>query len=327
MRLATCIAFGLLSALVCVNLHATGQEKDKKAEVKKKPNVYTDIADTPIDYKIQGEYAGAGLGMAGIRSWGAQVVARGNGKFDVYILEGGLPGAGWDPKSKKVKVEAKYDQEKRVAEAKTPSVKIVPETGIMVFSIDGINLKRIERKSPTLGAKPPEGALVLFDGKNADEWNKGKMVGDLLGVPNTTKKSFKNFQLHIEFRTPFQPTAGGQGRGNSGVYVCGREVQVLDSFGLKGEKNECGAIYNERAPEVNMCLPPLVWQTYDIEHRPGKIDPDAKKQGPPTITVRHNGVLVIDNFELKSAASQGNIFLQDHGNPVVYRNIWLVELK
>ena len=142
-----------------------------------------------------------------------------------------------------------------------------------------------------------------------------------------SKKSFKNFQLHIEFRTPFEPFAGGQGRGNSGVYLGNKEIQVLDSFGLKGENNECGGIYGDRAPDVNMCLPPLVWQTYDIEHRAGKIDPDTKKQAPPTVTVRHNGVVIHDNVVLKGGSNQCNINLQDHGNPVVYRNIWLVELK
>jgi hypothetical protein len=328
MRVATWIGFGLLSALLCVNPHATGQEKDKK-DVKKRPNVYTDVADAPIDYKIQGEYADE------FKKYAAQVVARGNGKFDVYILGGGLPGAGWDQKSKKVKIEGKLHADKGKVTFGDNKLDVggAINVGTGVLSVGfgkekDSELKHLERKSPTLGARPPEGAIVLFDGKNADEWNKGKMVGDLLGVPNTTKKSFKNFQLHIEFRTPFMPTHGGQGRGNSGVYVCGREVQVLDSFGLKGDKNECGAIYNELAPSVNMCLPPLVWQTYDIEHRRGKIDPDTKKQGPPTITVRHNGVLVIDNFELKGGANQGNINLQDHsGDPVVYRNIWLVELK
>ena len=153
------------------------------------------------------------------------------------------------------------------------------------------------------------------------------MVGDLLGVPNNSKKSFKNFKLHIEFRSPFEPFAGGQGRGNSGVYLGNREIQVLESFGLKGENNECGAIYGERAPDVNMCLPPLVWQTYDIEHRAGTIDPKLRKEGPPTVTVRHNGVIVHENVLLKGGSNQCNINLQDHGNAVVYRNIWLVELK
>ncbi|MSQ96087.1 MAG: DUF1080 domain-containing protein [Gemmataceae bacterium] len=323
MRLAKTVLFGLAMFLICFGFNAVGQEKDKKkTEPKKQANVWTDPADAPIDYQIQGEYVAVeGKGAA-------QVVARGNGKFDVYVLEGGLPGAGWDPKSKKVKYEAKLDPEKGTAEFKG-----VNAEGLIVAKLKRLRMgqdskyDRVERKSPTLGAQPPEGAVILFDGKNADEWKPGKMVGDLLGVENTTKKSFKNFTLHIEFRTPFQPTAGGQGRGNSGVYVCGREVQVLDSFGLKGENNECGGIYSERAPNVNMCYPPLVWQTFDIEHRAGKVDPETKKQGSPRITVRHNGVLIHENVELKGGGNQGNLHLQNHGNPVVYRNVWLVEVK
>ena len=167
------------------------------------------------------------------------------------------------------------------------------------------------------------------DGTSADQFDKGQIVeGNLLGATGcVSKHPFGDYSLHIEFRTPFEPFAGGQGRGNSGVYVCGREVQVLDSFGLTGTKNECGAIYDERAPTVNMCLPPLVWQTYEIEHRAGTVDPDTKKAGSPRITVWHNGVMVHENFELKGGASQGNINLQDHSNPVLYRNIWLMELK
>ncbi|MSU79345.1 MAG: DUF1080 domain-containing protein [Gemmataceae bacterium] len=335
MKIASRIAFGLVIIVLGLNVPISGQDKDKKAEKdkkkaepKKQPNVFTDIATAPIDYKIQGEYAASGDAKA---SKAAQVIARGNGKFDVYLLEDGLPGAGWDVKSKKLKVEAKLDAEKGIAVFAGMGVKgtIDAAKGTLVanFETATLSLTRTERTSPTMGAKAPEGAIILFDGKNASEWNPGKMVGDLLGVPNNTKKSFTNFKLHIEFRTPFQPTAGGQGRGNSGVYVCGREVQVLDSFGLAGKDNECGGLYGYRAPDVNMCYPPLVWQTYDIEHRPGKIDPQTKKQDSPTITVRHNGMLVHDNYVLKGAGSKGNINLQDHGNPVVYRNAWLVETK
>jgi hypothetical protein len=329
MRWGCVFVLGLSLFFTCIHLHAVGQDKDKKKiEAKKKANVYTDPADAPIDCKIQGEYASDDHKLA------AQVVARGNGKFDVYILQGGLPGAGWDPKSKKVKIEANFDKDKDVVEFsgsgynKGSRIDVARQN--LVLATDDpvhISLARVERKSPTLGATPPKDAVILFDGRNADEWKEGKMSGDLLGVPNTTKRTFTNFKLHIEFRTPFQPTAGGQGRGNSGVYVCGKEVQVLDSFGLKGANNECGAIYGERAPNVNMCFPPLVWQTFDMEHRAGKIDPDTKKQAPPRITVRHNGILVHEGFELKGGANQGNIHLQNHGNPVVYRNVWVVELR
>ncbi len=331
MYLTKSILCGLALFVFCWGLDAVGQEKDKKKpKPKQSANVWTDPADAPIDYKVQGEYATTNDRLKGFPA--AQVVARGNNKLDVYILQGGLPGAGWDQKSKKVKIEAKLDPEKGVASFAGSGYEGTIDAGkktLLLQTADGraIALERIERKSPTLGARPPEGALVLFDGKNADEWKEGKMSGDLLAVPATTKKSFKNFTLHIEFRTPFQPTAGGQGRGNSGVYVCGREVQVLDSFGLEGKNNECGGIYSERAPNVNMCFPPLAWQTFEIEHRAGKVDPETKKQGSPRITVRHNGVLIHENVELKGGPSQGNIHLQNHGNPVVYRNIWLVEAK
>ena len=315
-------------ALVLIALVAftqgTAQEKDKKKPApKKQANVYTDIADAPVDYKLQGEYAGDRLA--------AQVVARGNNKLDVYLLQGGLPGAGWDIKSKKIKIEAKIDSEKGVAElqgGQKGRIDVASQS-LSLIAPDGktIILKRVDRVSPTLGAKPPQGALILFDGKNAAEWKDGKMSGEYLAVPNTSRRTFKDFNLHIEFRTPFQPTAGGQGRGNSGVYLLGREIQVLDSFGLKGENNECGGLYGQRAPDVNMCLPPLVWQTYDVEFRTGPLDPKTKKQGSPRITVRHNGVLVHENVELKGGANQGVINLQNHGNPVVYRNIWIVEIK
>jgi hypothetical protein len=150
-----------------------------------------------------------------------------------------------------------------------------------------------------------------------------------------TKRKFEDFELHIEFRTPFMPDARGQGRGNSGVYLQGRyEVQVLDSYGLEGKDNECGGIYKVGAPLVNMCLPPLQWQTYDIMFRAPRFNAGGTKAEDAVITVVHNGVTIHDRRRIPGptggaldgkVAEPGGIYLQDHGNPAQFRNIWLVE--
>jgi hypothetical protein len=290
---------------------------------------FTDPAAAGVDYTIQGEYAGEGSG--------AQVIALGDGKFRVVGWDNGLPGA-VDNAERKDEIEGELKDGKVIF--KNEKWDAVLENGVITGKTQDktYTLKKTERKSPTLGAKPPEGALVLFDGTNADEWVNGKVdAAGFLSMGMLSKKEFGDCTLHVEFRTPFMPKARGQARGNSGIYIQNRyEVQVLDSFGLKGMSNEAGGIYSMHKPKVNMCFPPLTWQTYDIDFTAAKWDADGKKTANARITVKHNGIVVQDNVEItKETASSGKkdgpgpgpIQLQNHGNPVAYRNIWIVEKK
>jgi hypothetical protein len=266
------------------------------------------------------------------------VIALGDGKFDLVGYQGGLPGEGWKrgDATRKAEGEAKDG----VATLKGDEFTVTIKDGVATVTGSGGEkhgeLKKVERTSPTLGAKPPEGAKVLFDGSTADNFENGKIVEEnLLGATGAKSKlPVGDHTLHLEFRTPFMPKSRGQGRGNSGVHVQGRyEVQVLDSFGLEGKNNECGGIYVIAEPAVNMCLPPLAWQTYDIDFTAAKYDAAGKKTENARITVKHNGVVIHDNVDLKDGnpgadqegPSKNGLYLQNHGNPVAFRNIWVVE--
>lgn len=193
----------------------------------------------------------------------------------------------------------------------------------------------------TLGAKPPEGAIVLLGDKGLEGWvgRDGKPAGwkvedgvaTVGGSDILTKNKFGDYTLHVEFNVPYMPTKTGQGRGNSGVYQVGSyELQVLDSYGLKLQDNDCGAIYKQVIPCVNACKPPLQWQTYDITFHKAKVA-DGKVTKKATISVIHNGIKTIDNAEIDPTpggidvkeGDNGPILLQNHGNPVQYRNIWI----
>ena len=289
----------------------------------------------------------------------AKVIALGNGKYqaDFYtefdtrkapmvVLDGKLEGAkaGFTGCSK----QGKYNGTKwqgQIEDGRFSGSFHERKSGDFV-------IEKVFRFSPTIGAKPPASAVVLFEGNSFDGWRqainagpvKWKLINDAMEVePGTdsiiTEKEFADFKLHLEFRTPFMPEARGQARGNSGVYLQGRyEVQILDSYGLEGTDHECGGFYGIAQPKVNMCSPPMQWQSYDITFFAPRFDSTGKKIQNARMTVIHNGVKIHDNLDLpgptpvplypkENQGQSGGIYLQNHGNPVQYRNIWLQKLQ
>lgn len=232
-------------------------------------------------------------------------------------------------------------------------------------SIADLQLAKPEDGRDVASVKPPPGAIVLFDGTSLDNWisRNGKdpatwklVEGGAMQVePRTgdimTKQKFDGrFKLHVEFRVPYEPKNSGQGRGNSGVYLQGRyKVQVLDSYGIAADKlaqGDCGGIYGVAKPPVNACKAPTVWQSYDIDFQ-SPVCKDGKPSEPGVISVIFNGTKIHDNVRIarkdkdgkeeivavttaglaSDPCTPGPILLQDHGNPVQFRNIFLVPSK
>jgi len=296
----------------------------------------TDIAKVDDDFAYQGEYVGRLYEPRyGHLYVGLQIVARGDGNFDAVLYEGGLPGAGWNME-KKTELSGTLRDGTLTLEGEGRNV-TTDSLSATVYDSSGSRLgymQEIHRVSPTVGMRPPRRAIVLFDGESTENLEGACVTEDgLLEVGVTTKMPVHDFRLHLEFRTPYMPYATGQSRSNSGVYIQRRyEVQILDSFGQEGVHNECGGLYRQQPPDVNMCLPPLTWQTYDIWFTAAKFDEEGSKTANARITVRHNGVPIHSDREIKNKTGAGKpegpdplpILLQNHGNPVNFRNFWIV---
>ena len=192
---------------------------------------------------------------------------------------------------------------------------------------------------------PPSDAVVLFDGKDLSKWRTAKGEPAKWRVENGyaevngtgyifSREEFGDVQVHVEWAAPAEVKGEGQGRGNSGVYLMGRyEIQILDCYQNKTYPNgQTAAFYGNNAPLVNACRKPGEWQNYDIIFHPPKQAPGGATE-PGSFTVLHNGVLVQDHIpvkgppttaaSLKGIATKGPLVLQDHGNPVRFRNIWV----
>ncbi len=208
-------------------------------------------------------------------------------------------------------------------------------------------------ESPRGPVAPPSDAIILFDGSDLDQWESADgspakwsvrgnaMISTPGSGPVQTRQRFGDVQLHVEWAAPTPPEGKSQGRGNSGIFLMGRyELQVLDSFENQTYADgQAAAVYGQNPPAVNASRPPGQWQTYDIVFRRPRFGSDGSVRRRATITVFHNGVLVQDHFQLwggtswlaftpyERHADSLPLSLQDHGNPVRFRNLWVRPLQ
>jgi hypothetical protein len=307
----------------------------------------TSLDEIDADYPFQGEYYGtvAGTGGGPWETIGLQIAARGAGDYIATEYPGGLPGLGWrgDPKTH-LRGRREPDRLRLFGGNK---VFIVGDN--IAWRVDENQeihswLTKVNRISPTLGQSPPTGAIVLFDGRKPESLVNAELTADrVLKEGFGARDTYQDYFLHLEFQCPYMPCARGQERGNSGVYLQSRyEIQILDSFSLEGLSNECGGIYRYRRPDVNMCLPPLAWQTYDIDFRDARFDVagscpgcpprDSAKTEDAMVNVWQNGYPIHEQIAIPHPTGHGRpespnllpIIFQKHGSPVRFRNVWLV---
>jgi len=231
------------------------------------------------------------------------------------------------------------------------SLLVVPTLAVLMSQTEGDpTLTEVWEPVPPVvdasAGQPPSDAIVLFDGTDLSEWNGGWKVegGAVTVAPGTgnltTKRSFGDVQLHIEWKTPIAIEGEGQGRGNSGVFLMERyELQVLDSYqNVTYANGQAGSIYKQHIPLVNASRPPGAWQTYDVIFMAPRFGDGGAVTQPATFTVFHNGVLIQNHAAVAGSTvfvgepqyepheAKLPLMLQDHSNPVSYRNIWVREL-
>jgi hypothetical protein len=364
------LALGLVAGLAA---EAPAQPLDKAGEAAAKK--LFDAQTIGVELKLQGEY----VGKDGDKQVGVQVVARGDKSFHALVLEGGLPGDGWDGGRYGLLESGALSDGK--VEFRSPCDDgisgVLDENGLTLKrGAQKILLKRVERKSPTLGKQPPAGAIVLFGGEkpNVDSFEERKDIegttaplmfeGNLMAGA-VTKRKFRDYTLHVEFMTGWEPQNIPWRRADAGVYMLSRyEVAIGDSFGfdfdlsgatspqrpkLLDEKSKtskfpaakgngaprvCGSVFTYPSKVPNSCLPPLVWQTLDIDFKAPRFDDKGKKTAKAVISVKLNGHQTVDKLEVNGPTphgfkgpetADGPIWFEAFGRRVLYRNIWVVE--
>lgn len=307
------------------------------ADENQKGPAFTEPPQDDPNYLLMGEFVGEVAGAPDeSKLLGLQIRPIGHNEFDAISFIGGLPGQeGHNPEPVRM-IGRRSDN--FVILSGGPFAIIVEAESCLLLDRQGNKvgrLERIQRTSPTLGAPAPKDAIVLFDGTNIDQFINAQMSQDgLLMQGADLKPMFQDFNLHVEFRLPYMPEADGQSRGNSGLYLQSRyECQILDSFALDPLFNGLGSLYRFKSPDLNMSFPPLVWQTYDLQFTAPRWASDGSKIRDAHITSWVNGVKVQDNVALPDKTGAGKqeeplllpTKIQDHGDPVRFRNIWLID--
>lgn len=290
------------------------------------------------EFRIQGEYKGT----VGGSIMAIQVRAPGPGKFTALVLKGGFPGEAWDG-IQGLEVTGTLASGNGVFSGGGYSFTI-PALGTDLTGTGptgAISLSKVMRGSRSMGMVPPPGADILFNGTGVDNFRLGARFDatrKLLYTGARTKPDYKSVRMHVEFRTCWKINGLGQLRSNSGVLFKDRwEIQILDSYGTPVPKtDDCGAMYGQFPEKYNMCLPPLSWQTFDIDFKDVEMNTDGTVKNQAAATVYHNGVLVHYKKSFTGITLSGSNLipgpdgtnLQAYGsateNPVFYRNLWAV---
>ncbi len=295
-------------------------------------------------FPVQGEYAGT-ITLPGAEPVhvGLQVAAYGENEFRARLFFGGFPGDLTVPSDGGEAYQLQGAFEDYVLEFGGEGT-LRLRYGLNGFTAldegnqDRGRLKRVYRKSPTLGMAPPSEALVLVDGTGLEHWRGNASMTDdrLLKQGAITAGVYGDIRLHLEAKLAFMPEKRNQSRSNSGIYIQNRyEVQILDSFALAPVFNGNTSLYRVAAPLVNATYPPLTWQSYDVFFRAPRFDAAGEKTENARVTVYLNGALVQDDVELENGTGlggqrqevpRGELLLQNHGgDPIRFRNVWLVE--
>lgn len=315
-------------------------EEEKAAEEEEPTAEPRATLSEPVEdknYLLLGEYVGeVTLPSGEAQQLGVQVRPLGDDRFDARQYDGGLPGQeGFSGESQALLGFRAGDV--LVLSGATWAVFVEHEQCRIIDGQGNLlgELPRVVRTSPTLGAAAPEGGLVLFDGSNTDQFSGGKITEDGWLMPGADViPMFQDFDMHMEFKIPYMPSSEGQSRGNSGCYLLSRyELQILDSFSEAPTFNGCSSLYRQTPPDVNMSFPALQWQTYDIAFTAPRWASDGTKLRNARITVWHNGIKTHDNREIVDKTGAGKIEepsllpirLQDHNDPVRFRNIWIID--